>query len=410
MMRWLKGLLVGLLVLIPLSVQARPAADWQIVVYEWERGPALDQGGALDIIDASGVVARHLLPASILPGDRYTIPVFAVSDDWRYAAVAYSTDDMTSAPPVSIYDLKADSCCVVVTPPLANPQTYSMVGFSADGSQLAFAYAAFPDPNNRMLDGGLVVADVTSGAVMAALDLKAVQAATGQASTSFAQPLDWTAQGIRFVPGCWMCEGTIENSIYVWNPATGAVTKDENGWYSVFADTLPLTGELLYTVDNTAFPSGQRPGYIPPANVVEYYAGGLPDKTDSGRQTSAPNATLVYHDPNNLNLPRAVWVADGRAFLLQGSSANPTGTLVFRDQTQLDANFGESDRFIAPTPDGWLVQDAARTLNHYVVAGGTLKVEPLGQLASRVYAVWSPPMGQAGLPPFVAADVGPPSG
>ncbi len=409
-MRLLKWLLLCLPILIPLAVYAQSAEDWRVVVYEWERGEKLDQGGALDMISASGVVERHVLPASILPDNQYHVPFIAVSPDRHYAAVAYGTlDAIPSAPPISIVDLTQDRCCIVMTPPVANPQDYSLIGFNADSSQFAYSYAAFPDLNNRRIEGGLVVADAATGILTATLDLRQIRAATGLKDVSFVQGGQWDGNDrIRFVPGCWACAGALESVWYSWNLSSGAVSKVEHAYFSIFADTLPLTGELLYTVDNTAYPSASQPGYIPPANVVEYYADGVPDGSDSGRQTTAPNATIVYHHADNLNLPRAIWVADGRAFVLQGNEDNPTGTLVFRDQTQIGAGMGESDHFIAATPDGWLVQDAAHSINHYVVGDSTFTIEPIGQMASRVTPVWSTPIGREGLPPF--AGITAPSG
>ena len=399
-MRLLKGFLICFILWCSLAAQAQPGQEWRVVVYESGAGIP-GTGGILDVLGPSGIVARYALPSSIFPADQPdAYAQVAVSPDLRYAAIAFNAS-ASGAPPVSIIDLSSNSCCVTVTPPLPNVQGYSLAGFNAQSTQLALSYVALPDPNAYAPDGGLLVADAASGNILNSLSLAQMKASAGAPDyTAFAQTGAWTAQGIRFAPSCWACEGVMESPWYTWDPATNLVGTVNNAYYTVFGDVLAGTGELLYSVNNTSYPSGPADGMFPPVNVVEYFQGGIPMASSGGQQTNAPAAPVVYLDQINLNFPAARWVANGAAFLVRGGDDSPAGLVVFRNQTRLNVTFGPTDRFLVGTPNGWLTQDASGAVKHYVVGNNVVNAQPLGQLAPNASAVWSTPLGIPGQPPF----------
>ncbi len=401
-MRLLKGFLLCLAFLIPLTVQAQPGQDWRVVVYE-SSANVPGTGGILDVLAPTGIAARYALPLSIFPvNNASAYPQIVISPDLRYAAIAFSPDGNSDALPVSIIDLQSNSCCVAVQLPLPNVQGYSLAGFNAASTQLAFSYVAFVDPNAFSPDGGLVVVDASSGTIVNSAGLAQLSASISAPSYfAFAHTGGWTPQGIRFTPSCWACDGVAEAAWYTWDPATNLVGTVSNSYFTVFGDTLPVTNELLYSINNTSYPSGPADGMFPPANVVEYFQNGVPMASPGGQQTNGANAPIVYYDPNNPAIPSAHWIANGAAFVVQGSENSPTATIVFRNQGRTATAFGPTDRFIAGTPDGWLAQDAAGSINHYLVNGGApIQVTSLGQFAPNTAAVWSTPLGIPGLPPL----------
>ncbi len=401
-MRLLKWFLICFTVLLPLMVQAQPGQDWRVVVYENATGMA-GIGGVLDVLGPTGIVARYALPAAIYPASNpNAYPQIVVSPDRRYAAIAFSSDGNGAAPPISIIDLTANSCCVTVSLPLANVQGYSLSGFNAQSTQLALSYVAFVDPNAFSPDGGLVVVDAASGNVVSSASMAQLSAAISAPSYfAFANAGAWTPQGIRFVPSCWACDGIAEANWYTWDPSTNLVGSVNNAYFTAFGDVLPVTNELLYSINNTSYPSGPADGMFPPANVVEYFQNGIPMASQGGQQTNGASAPIVYYDPNNPAIPQAHWIANGAAFVVQGNEVSPTATIVFRNQGRTSTAFGPTDHFIVGTPDGWLAQDAANNINHYVVNGSApIAVSSLGQFAPNTHAVWSTPLGIPGQPPI----------
>ena len=213
-------------------------------------------------------------------------------------------------PQVAILNLETGTCCTYVNAPVADMDGYALIGFSADSTQLATSYIGFSDRTSYAVAGGLLVADAATGATVANLTTKQASASSSlPEGTAFLQPGEWTANGIRFYPSCYACGGVIDSPWYVWNPQTNTVLQTANAWFSIFGDTLDATNELLLNVYNTAFPTAEALGMLPPTNVIRQE--GTPS-SPRGRRTQVSAAPISVSRTGPSCPPRAVIVVAER--------------------------------------------------------------------------------------------------
>ena len=392
-MRTLKLSLLLLLLLIPLAVTAQGISAWEAVLY-YETGQVGAKSGELVVLTPNGATATYAVPASLYTAAPAEARAdVAISPDRRYAAVAFWSGTSGQLPQVAILNLETGTCCTYANAPVADMDGYTLAGFSADSTQLAISYIGFNDRATYNTAGGLFVVDAATGATVAALTVEQATAALPQSvGAAYLQPGGWTAEGIRFLPSCYACEGVMQSPWYVWNPQTNAVLQTANAYFSIFGDTLDQTNELLLNSYNTAYPTGEAVGMFPPTNVVEYYSEGVPPPPEQAEALQA-SAPIVYFNPANLDLAQAHWVLDGNAFLLQATANSPQSIVVYRNGQQENVTLGVNDRFLTGTTDGFLAQKLDGWVSYYQYAGGVWNVIDLDQFAAEVQVVDNSPLG-----------------
>jgi hypothetical protein len=167
---------------------------------------------------------------------------------------------------------------------------------------------------------------------------------------------------------------------------------------NLFGRRLPATGEWLIPEDHPGFPASQEPYiYFPPNNVVTLL---YPD---------SPVADVVYFNPENLDLLSPEWVLDGRAFLISGLESDE-GALVYRDGHQVVNGGMLSLRFLAGTPDGWLMTGISpegdiKLYDYAENADGTITTTEAGGFAGPVWLVEAPPLGASASGRFPAVPI-----
>ncbi len=389
----------------PLTAGAQGATAWQIVLYT-EVGAENNLSGELVVMTPSGVQARYPLPASLYQMAPQARAEVAISPDHRYAAIGFFAGTAGSPPPLAIANLEAGTCCTFVTPPIADIDGFALAGFSPDSAQFAASYVGFTNRETFDIESGMMTVDPVTGSILAQIPVETLAAeTTGEQWIAFAQPGDWKADGVRFVPSCYACEGVFESPWFIWNPQTNQIMQTTNEYFTILGESLPLTGELLVTTQNLTYPAGETMGILPPANVVEYYAGGVPAPIEQ-RQAAEAQAPVVYFNPNDLDLRLARWILDGNAFVIQGSELNPQGTIVFRDGARQAVAFGPGDTFLTGTPDGFLAQNALGWVVYYQFIDGTPNLIELEQFERPVQVVEATALGGTVTQPFQLIETG----
>lgn len=396
MRRFLMALLLLLVSVSGVAAQEHDSSD-EVVLYV-ERGSDRVTSAELLVIDNGIVGARFPLPDELFANGniQYTNAV-AASSDHRYAAVALGDVDATTALPIVIFSPMDGTCCTTVTPPMENIKTYSLGGFSPDGTQLAIAYISEVDAAQFIYTGEIATVDVATGQVVNRVPYEMVSEALGQEPVIFVQLFGWQDDGIRFLQSCWACDGVGEGRYWIWNPETNAITRSTSEYYSIFGDTLAGTGELLYTTFNPAFPSapGMESRFI--YNTVEYYAASEPMTYDQ-RQNNPTAAPVAYADPSKITDP-AHWVLDGDAYAFMGPQQ---ATIVFRDGSVQQVNATANEILLAGTPEGFVTGTQDWRLLHYTYSGGQWTVNELAQLDEFRFprVIDSADMGEGDLTPL----------
>lgn len=399
-MRLLKLSFFLFLLLIPLSASAQGISAWETVLY-YETAPAGVRSGTIVVLTPNGVTATYGIPAGIYaPAEENARADVAVSPDRRFAVIGFWTGGASQPlPPLTILDLQTGGTSTIAAP-VADMDGYALVGFNSAGTQFATSYIGFNDRSNFDIASGLMVVDVLTGTVVSSLTVDQARLALPAAEgVAFLQPGDWTDEGIRFVPNCYACGGTVQSPWYVWNPQADTILQAANAYFSIFGDALELTNELLLIAHNTAYPAGDALGMFPPANVVEYYGDGVPPAPDQAAALQA-SAPVVYFNPTNLDLSLAHWVLDGNAFLIQGSAAYPDSVVVHRDGRQEVVPLSVNDRFLTGTTDGFLAQQLDGWVTYFQYAGGVWNAINLDQFPAEVSAIDTSPLGSSVTIPF----------
>lgn len=403
-------ILLSLLLALPALAHAQ-ASPWQAVFYV-PGGAA--SSGELVVVTTAGINRRIPLPQALTPSANTNIASIKVSSDLRYAAVSlYTTQGDTTTPTLAIADLATGACCTYVLIPTTQPLLAVEPGaFSPDNTQFAVAYVSGDYTGQIPFQGGMAAVNAVDGAITGQISMEQARLNTqyNEPYAVFAFIPDWRADGVRFIPSCYACEGTMESPMYIWNPATNQVSAAQNEYYSIFGDMLGVTRELLYTRYNAAFPMGMLGGMFEPANTVEYYPNGVPLPFE----TRGANAPVVYFDPARLDLNSARWVLDGAAFVVQNLSTSDA-TLVYRTGARQTFPMSDSAYVLTGTPDGWLTlqyqydqntQTTTSTVTYARVVNGQVADTPLLQSVGdySIRLVYAAPLGATASGGFVLSQ------
>jgi hypothetical protein len=337
-MRWL---LLFLILVLALPVQAQPD-DWELLFYDLQQISVLTSDGIVDQIPvpagAQGITPFTGLRHMRLAPDRQHL-AFVQRQGSSEGGVPLAT--------VAVADLEAQTCCVTLpVPDGMQPDSTTVGPFSPDGTQIAINYAQVYSPVEAA--PVLVIIDLETQTIVQTLDLWQ----TFQNQGVFMH--DWTAAGITLFPTCLACGGAVEGYYSRWNPETGTITPDVL-YFNWLGDYLDGTNNYVIPVRDESRPVSHDDGMFPPANTLEYVADGNP-----------ASGTVVYFDPDRLDLPYPRWVQGGAAYLLH-NWGEPTALLVGRDGTEQVIELPHDLHFVAATPDGWLMQQNESDLYHFQV-------------------------------------------
>jgi len=344
-------------------------SEWEVVVYD-------GASGAFSIVTAGGVETLANVPPHARPTEDVPLNPIALSPDHRYAALMYGhTQELR------LFDIGEAICCPPIGPDEDGVE-YVNAAFSPDSRQVAVSTVAigeFP------YVGHLTTIDLATLTTIH-------QVSSDQFPTSeiAALELEWREDGIYFFPSCWGCEPPLTGTLLRWSPEDGQVV-DTGEYYDLTGRRLDLTGEWVYGEDHPSFPAGSIPEFIAPSNVIVYRNGS--------------STEVVYFNPDNLELPVPRWVLDGRAFLLREADGSAV-TLVYRDGRQQTLPIRAQGRFLAGTPDGWLMVSEAAGLSHYHEAtDGEIVLAALGDFGDTVQLVDGTPLGATAGEGFAAIPI-----
>lgn len=240
-------------------------------------------------------------------------------------------------PTLRIADLTAGTCCVDVTPPLDTSAEAVIVGpVSPDGTQVIAVFITGVYNVENAQQSRIVIADVTTGDVVSAYDPQEML------STFNARFGDWTEDGIEIAGDCFICQSALNGVYLLLNPETGVADRADI-YFTRQGDILP-NGNVVVLNRDESRPTDNMETLIPPSNVVLYSAADSPNPD-----------SVVYFDPDQLNLPAPVWGADGLAYLLYDTE-NGLATVVYRDGTVITATLSPNMLVSAGTSSGWLLQ------------------------------------------------------
>ncbi|HLU11093.1 MAG TPA: SH3 domain-containing protein [Oceanobacillus sp.] len=382
-------LLLMLSILLGLVVSAQAQPDQVVSLFHAIQGEdnTVLGGEVLFVSLADGSVRVQPLSGRLFAGGS-TVTEAAISPDHRYLAITSQVVGTDTQPPVAIYDLSTDSCCVYVQPPTQIPVTiYELGAFSPDGTQLALAWLTNDDQGTFPFTGGMIIVDAATGAIVKSVSDQEIGAALGE---EFPPPWavlgDWREDGIRFHPNCYACEGVIEGEWAIWNPVTSSFVPASGEYFSfAFGAVLERTGETLLATQNLQFPASAEPSMLPTPNVISYVASGRPP-----RYYEPSTAPAIFFNEAYIDMGvHAEWVLDGQAALVFAPGTRDL-TLLFRDGTQQPVFVSSSFNFLTGTPNGWLMlEDAAngQVLTLYTVEGAEVLATPVGDPLSSSSAI-----------------------
>ncbi len=344
-----KGLATLCVILATALGLTRAQPDWQIDLLV-QINPS-DQAGAFRLLSITAASVNE----TTLPG---TVANAALTDailspDERWLVTAFYSFDTERAAPLAIYDLETGICCTFIDIPASTNDggQFALGGFSPDGSRFAASYigvdyGSFDAP----FAGGILTIDPQNG-------ITRQRSFVDTPLDYFEAPPPWAVMGewgedgsIRFAPNCYACEPVYNGEYWLWNPITDEIRPSSGEFFDrYFADTLPATGEILYTARDDAFPGEVTMGFFPTANVIRYL-------TDSSQLAfNLINFTpVVYFNPNDIAINgRARWIADGRAALIE-QTTDERWFIFDRFGAASVQTMPLRSRFIAAAPDGWV--------------------------------------------------------
>jgi hypothetical protein len=370
-----------ILFVLMISLTAQGQSDQEVVLFHIIYGgtDAVQGGEVLYVSLADGSVRVQELSRGLFIGGSSVIDA-KISPDHRYLAMTSQFIGADTQHPVAIYDLATDSCCVYVQPPAQAPiAVYELGSFSPDGKQLALSWLAINQQGDFPFTGGMIAVDAPTGTIVGSISDREIGAALGE---EFPQPWallgDWRANGIRFHPNCYACEGVLEGEWSIWDPATSGFTVASGEYFSfAYAAILERTGETLYSTQNLQYPVSSEPAMFPIPNVISYLPSGRPPTFFEPSSSPA-----IYFNESQIHAGIfADWVLDGQAALIS-APGTPDLTLLFRDGTQHPVFTSFDFNFITGTPNGWLMLEDSpngRVLTLYTVEGAEVLATPLGQ-------------------------------
>lgn len=379
-----------LVLLIAPAVHAQPAA-WEVIL-------AATSGGEWTIyrVTPDGVQPPIPVPSGAIYARALTEDLI-LSPDLRYLVVGQRSDDYTSMFPPRIVDLKLGTI-IEVPLPLGVPTSYTLSGFDPTGTRVALS-AIYETSGDFSFQGMFGVIDVATGAFTDyTAQITAVDPSTYLPGWYLLG--DWGTNGIRFHPTCYACEPPFEGEYAAFDPDTGVLLADTGDAFSLFAEQLPLTGEMFTRAYSQDYPFSTEPmAYFPLANVLVYLpsADFLPTYgTETGEYPISAVAPVIYNQAEVIDLSAAEfeWVLDGQAILAavgtQWSLINRTGGI------QAITPFTYADHLIG-TPDGWLAVESLSgraTIRHYTLAGGRVDEHNLGSFDGQTRILSVTPLGE----------------
>jgi hypothetical protein len=362
------GVLIALLLVLLMggtieqpSSQAMGSA-WEMWVYD----PAAAMVMAYDL--NGGIGGKTI--QGITPGTN--MMDVKLSNDGQ--KLAFIRSDMPNRVFLGKFD--SGTCCVEIQYPAVvasgTIETFFMAGFDPNSNLLALSFiynVDFPNPNYQP---GLMTVDATTGQIV-----NQFYDFAGLGGGSFPIMMEeWRADGVYFLPSCYACEPAPEGLLWVWNPTGGTLSQSGEFVSLFYGERLYNTGELLYTYPDPGLPLAPQDGPYAYPNAVRYYESWqIPDSyfNFEGKVLAmVSEGQLLYHNPSELNLPLAEWVADGQAFLLYGIPGE-LSSLVFRDGREELFSLPPNMQFLAGTPEGWLMyrdDGGSGQLFHYTYNGG----------------------------------------
>lgn len=382
------------LLIAPTLVSAQAGA-WEVTV-------AAQLGANWNIyrITPDGVQAPIPLPAGMIISSNLT--QMLVSSDLRYAVVTQSSADYSTSYPPRIADLKLGTF-YELTLPFNQPGAYTMSGFDPSGTRFALSTvvgAVGPDYPWRGIFG---VVDVTTGTFT---DYTEQIVMTGLTSSinGWYQLGDWDADGIYMYPSCYACEPPFEGEYAQWSPDTFAYMPVTGVIFSIFAEQLAVTREIVSRAYSTDYPFSTEPtAYFPIQNILVYKpsAAFLPTfDGQTGEHEITSMSPVIFNDPNvvDLSVGQSEWVGDGQYVLALN---NGSGMLINRAGGMNPINLGFQPPEVIGTTDGFLaLQDNADQIivHHFTVPG--MQDQVLGSLAigGRLFVLATPDLGATAAP------------
>lgn len=367
-------------------------------------------------VEPGGLTVVYALPQSFIPapcadGTRALLRDAVISPDGRYLAAAYESCDLPMMQSLMVADVPSGTCCTSIPMPLSGlPVTaVDLGGIDPASGLLSYSFVTDLQENGGgpPVSGGMAVASVTSGENLFLIDMPtALGGISGAAQAPWALVESWQDGQVRFSETCYACEPRQQGEWRLWNPLTGVVIPGSGATYSMWADVLPSTGEMLYAVQVPSLPVSDEPSMFPWPNAIAYVAGGpLPSAE------AAAALPLVYADMA-LRLPLtggAHWVQDGASFVVSLTDGawewhSRAGEVIAVD------DLGQGAQFVAGLASGWLVSTPLAEGSYALIlaqpADGDVKTTPLvygGKLDAGFGAgyrvLYAAPLAGTGYPP-----------
>lgn len=355
-------LLVWVVIAVSLITTAPGSAQgqWEVLAYTDFMGHF---GRILAVAaDGSRVIDTPNIPVATLPdlpaGGYYMTTDASLSPDGRWLAVVHAVSD-GSAAELMIADVQRGVCCWSYRP-LPVVYAFDLGGFDPTSTRLALSYVG-EGTNGEPFTGGMAI-------IPPQFDESAVPQVVPM---GFERPLlpelpagvwarmgRWEADGIRFAPNCYACDGGYMGEYAIWHPDTNTFSAHSGEFFTGFGERLISTGEMIFAGYDTDYVSGTEMGMFPPSNVIRYSAAGTLDEESS---------YVVFADPRLLDIRSVHWVLDGRAVLIV--TLEGYWVLLYRDGTVREIGGVRGHRFFTGTPDGWLTrsgdEEGSNTLWHW---------------------------------------------
>ncbi len=367
-----------------------PAAEFVVVT----------QDGVAESIPMPEAIYDPVLPEDEDEGPAYSVGQLTVSPDQQWLAVSYAPIEDATLPalPLSLFNLQSGDSFTVEMP--AEFPLFYNYAFSPNAEKLAVTYVGAESADAAAQDGevtgGMMLVDLASGELEAQIDMSEVNnAIESENEDVWGLLTSWVdGESVPFVPACFFCQQIQPDLIHLWNPADNTFTQTEQ-YYFNFGSLLPESGEVVAAALNPGYPLGDEEdvanAYLPPSNVIEYYAPGS-DPRNEGE--------VVFFDDSRFPLGGSPWVQDGRAFLTR-QQGDPDAVLVFRDGSQVSFTLPTGPVIVIGTPDGAIIVDEDGIVYDYRVLNGEMTGEEITQLnfgdaytLDTVNVVYSTPIGE----------------
>jgi hypothetical protein len=383
--------------------------EWQVVFFNPVESDKDLPVGEFVVVSQDGLGEAIPIPEAVydpvLSEDEDEAPAYAVarlsvSSDQQWLAVSYGPIEDASLPalPVGVFNLQTGDSFEIEMP-AEFPLLYNYT-FSPNAEKIALTYVGAENADAAVQDGevigGMMLVDLASGEVEAQIDMAEVNDAIDSENEDvWGLIVSWVdGESVPFVPACFFCQQIQPDLIQLWNPAENTFTETEQ-YYFNFGSLLPESGEVVAATLNPGYPLGNEEdvanAYLPPSNVIEYYAPG-----DDPRR----EGEVVFFDDSRFPLGGSPWVQDGRAFLTR-QQGDPDAVLIFRDGSQVAFTLPTGPVIVIGTPDGAIIVDEDGIVYDYRVVNGEMTGEEITQLnfgggysLDTVNVVYSTPIGE----------------